>query len=312
MVSDFRSLKHRYKYSRKGIFLMESKYIERIKQVYPDLSIEDYQRNDVGQNNDVIVINKSLVFRFPKYREGILRLKEETQILEHIINSISIPIPNPIYQSFEKLEVGKVFIGYNFIQGSPLWKESFANIENADLIQGLASQLVAFLIELHSISKDKLDGFMQLEDNDPQKEMAELFHKIQSKLFPFIREEAQKEICYSFETFLTSEICLNVKTTLIHGDFGASNILWEPEKCRISGIIDFGGSGLGDPAYDLAGIFSSYGEDFFNMCIHLYPNGTEISERVKFYRSTFALQEALHGVENNDIHAFENGIKDYR
>lgn len=68
----------------------------------------------------------------------------------------------------------------------------------------------------------------------------------------------------------------------------------------ISGIIDFGGSGLGDPAYDFAGILSSYGEEFFEMCINLYPNGNEISERVKFYKSTFALQEALHGIENDD------------
>jgi aminoglycoside 2''-phosphotransferase len=80
----------------------------------------------------------------------------------------------------------------------------------------------------------------------------------------------------------------------------------------VSGIIDFGGSGLGDPAYDFAGILSSYGKDFFDMCIDLYPEGIEISERVKFYKSTFGLQEALHGIENNDNQAFENGIKDYR
>ncbi|MEK5173923.1 phosphotransferase [Heyndrickxia sp. FSL W8-0496] len=81
---------------------------------------------------------------------------------------------------------------------------------------------------------------------------------------------------------------------------------------RISGIIDFGGSGLGDPAYDFAGILSSYGREFFDMCMNLYPNGDEISERVKFYKSTFALQEALHGIENGDRQAFESGIQDYR
>jgi aminoglycoside 2''-phosphotransferase len=292
---------------------MDSKHIERIKQVYPDLSIEDCQPNDIGQNNDVLIINKSLVFRFPKYKKGIVRLKEETEILECIKNIASIPIPYPIYQSFENLEVGKVFTGYNLIKGFPLWKESFAKIENENLVKRLASQLVAFLIEIHSISREKVDEFLQLEDNDdPREEMSELFHKIQNKLFPFIRKEAQKEISHSFETFLNSETCLNLKPTLIHGDFGASNIIWEPDTCKISGIIDFGGSGLGDPAYDFAGILSSYGEDFFNMCINLYPNGTEISERVKFYKSTFALQEALHGIENNDIQAFENGIKDYR
>ncbi|WP_332699370.1 phosphotransferase family protein [Halalkalibacter lacteus] len=291
---------------------MDSKYIERIKQVYPSLYIEDYQPNDIGQNNDVLIINKSLVFRFPKYKKGIVRLKEETEILEFIKNIVSIPIPYPIYQSFEKLEVGKVFTGYNLIQGSPLWKESFAKIENEDLVKGLASQLVSFLIELHSISRDKVDGFLQLKDNYPREEMSELLHNIQNKLFPFIRKEAQKEISHSFETILNSETYSNLKPTLIHGDFGASNILWEPNTYKISGIIDFGGCGLGDPAYDFAGILSSYGEDFFNMCINLYPNGNEIFERVKFYKSTFALQEALHGVENNNIQAFENGIKVYR
>lgn len=105
---------------------------------------------------------------------------------------------------------------------------------------------------------------------------------------------------------------MNLKTTLIHGDFGASNILWDPESKKVTGIIDFGGSGLGDPAYDFAGILSSYGEDFLDLCTDLYPGGNEIRERVKFYKSTFALQEALHGIENNDKQAFENGIKDYR
>ncbi|WP_430623174.1 phosphotransferase [Bacillus velezensis] len=34
----------------------------------------------------------------------------------------------------------------------------------------------------------------------------------------------------------------------MHGRVGASNILWNPETSMISGIIDFGGSRLGDPA----------------------------------------------------------------
>jgi aminoglycoside 2''-phosphotransferase len=142
--------------------------------------------------------------------------------------------------------------------------------------------------------------------------MVDLYKRIQNKLFPFMREEAQRQISLSFETFLYSEACSNLTTTLVHGDFGATNILWDPTTYNISGIIDFGGSGIGDPAYDFAGILSSYGEDFFTMCLNLYPNGAEIAERVRFYGSTFALQEALHGVENDDIEAFENGIKAYR
>lgn len=291
---------------------MNDNYIENIKRVYTNLSIEDFQPNEIGQNNDVLIINKSLVFRFPKYKNGIIQLKKETEILEYINGAVSIPIPQPVYQQFENQELGKVFSGYQLIEGTPLWKESFEKINNADLIKGLASQLITFLIELHSISKEKVRNDLKLEDYNPHEEMSELFYKIQNKLFPYIRKEAQSDITQNFKTFLNGKAFSNLKTTLIHGDFGASNILWKPETSEISGIIDFGFSGLGDPAHDLAGLLSSYGEDFFNQCIDLYPNGNDISERVKFYKSTFALQEALHGFENDDSQAFENGIKNYR
>ncbi|MBH0157242.1 aminoglycoside phosphotransferase family protein [Fictibacillus sp. 5RED26] len=283
-------------------------YIERIQAVYPELLIEDVYPNDIGQNNDVLIINNSLVFRFPKYDKGIVSLIEETKILELIRGTISIPIPCPKYQSFDLLEPGKVFTGYERIEGDPFWNEHLVRVDNVDSIK-FAKQLVTFLIEIHSISKQKLNRDLELKDRNPYEEMKELFKNIQDKLFPFINEKAQKDIFYSFESFLNNEE--HLKTTLIHGDFGASNILWNSKNCEISGVIDFGGTRIGDPAFDFAGILSSYGEDFFNKCIDLYPNGSEIAQRVTFYKSTFALQEALHGLINNDNRAFENGIKEY-
>ncbi|KGA80533.1 aminoglycoside phosphotransferase [Lysinibacillus fusiformis] len=291
---------------------MNNNFIENIQSLYSDLSIEDIYPNEIGQNNDVFIVNKSLVFRFPKYKIGINQLKRETEILTYIKGTISTPIPNPIYQSFEELEPGKVFTGYHLIDGVPLWKESLLGVKRVDLVKGLAKQLVSFLVELHSISGEKAIRDLKLKVRNPHEEMYNLYNKIQNKLFPSMRKDAQQEISQSFETFLNGKAFSNLDITLIHGDFGASNILWDPETSMISGIIDFGGSGLGDPAYDFAGILSSYGEEFFDMCITLYPNGHEISERVKFYKSTFALQEALHGIENGDRQAFEAGIKDYK
>lgn len=291
---------------------MNNNFIENIQSCYSDLSIEDFYLNEIGQNNDVLIVNKSLVFRFPKYKKGIIQLKRETEILKYIKGIVSTPIPNPIYQSFDELEPGKVFTGYKLIDGVPLWKENLTDVESVELVKRLAKQLVSFLIELHSISGEKASRDLKLKVRNPREEMYNLYDKIQNTIFPYIRKDAQKEISQSFETFLKGKAFSNLDITLIHRDFGASNILWNPETSMISGIIDFGGSGLGDPAYDFAGILSSYGEKFFEMCINLYPNGNEISERVKFYKSTFALQEALHGIENDDRQAFESGIKDYR
>jgi aminoglycoside 2''-phosphotransferase len=43
-----------------------------------------------------------------------------------------------------------------------------------------------------------------------------------------------------------------------------------------------------------------------------YPGLDAIWERVTFWHGTYALEEALFGVENGDAEAFEAGIRNYR
>lgn len=291
---------------------MKSTFVENIQSVYSEIDIDDYFFNEMGQNNDVLIVNNSFVFRFPKYSKGITQLKREKEILVYLQDKITMTVPYPIYQSLDQSELGKVFIGYKLIDGVPLSKNSLAQIEDLKVVKQLAEQLVTFLIELHSISESNVRQDLKLKARNPLEEMHHLYDKIQNKLFPYMRKDAQKEVIHAFETALNGTAFSNGEITLIHGDFGASNILWTPNTNKISGIIDFGGSGLGDPAYDFAGILSSYGQEFFDLCMKLYPNGDKISERVQFYQSTFALQEALHGIENDDKQAFEDGIENYR
>lgn len=42
-----------------------------------------------------------------------------------------------------------------------------------------------------------------------------------------------------------------------------------------------------------------------------YYKITSLLDRVYFYKSTFALQEALLGIENGDQEAFKNGLAGY-
>lgn len=290
---------------------MFTSYVNRINQVYPKLAIDDVQVNEIGQNNDVLIVNKSFVFRFPKYQKGIERLRDETIILEHVNKHITLPIPVPIYQSFETFEVRKVFTGYQLIPGTPFWRSDFAKIIDEEQLEKIASQLVGFLIELHAISKEQVKRISPKQNFNLRAEFLDLYKRIQEKLVPFMRDNARKNVSGLFDYFFSQINDFTFKPTLIHGDFGASNILWDSSKQEVTGIIDFGGSKLGDPAYDFAGILASYGEGFFKKCIALYPDGIEVAKRTYFYKGTFALQEALHGIENGDKDAFESGMKDY-
>ncbi|MGE6755435.1 phosphotransferase family protein [Rossellomorea sp. NPDC071047] len=281
---------------------------ERIREIYPELNINHSEVIDLGQNNDVLIVNDNLVFRFPKYVEGIKKLIKETEVLEQIKGKLSLSIPYPQYRSMETNEVGKVFTGYQRIGGTPLWPDMMKNIHNEERI---ASQLVQFLTELHSQPVDSL-GIEKKSAVDALNSIVNLYGKFKDKLFPYMNETSKSEIDHIFERFLSNKELLSFNTVLIHGDFGASNILWDSKREEITGIIDFGETEIGDPAYDFAGLLSSYGQPFVKRCLNMYPDGEKIFERMTFYKSTFALQEALHGVENDDREAFESGMKGYR
>lgn len=48
-----------------------SRYIEKIRAVYPNLTLERLEFNQDGINNDVIIVNGKRVCRFPKSDRSI-------------------------------------------------------------------------------------------------------------------------------------------------------------------------------------------------------------------------------------------------
>ncbi|OAT85153.1 hypothetical protein A6P54_19325 [Bacillus sp. MKU004] len=279
--------------------------IKLIKEKIPNFIIRNYYKNEQGQNNDVLIINDEWVFRFPKYKGGIEQLKKETVILESVSTKLSIPVPKPEFQSFHPEEPGQVFTAYRLLPGSPLWREEMTGLDDTGRRQA-AGDLAVFLKELHSIPADTV--LSPAQQNPVVEEMEDLYRRLETKVFPFMKQEAIEETEKRFTAYFRS--FQSAEAIIVHGDFGCSNILWENE--RVSGIIDFGGAGIGDPAYDVAGILASYGEEFMNMMIPHYPEIISFKERIHFYKSTFALQEALFGAENGDRQAFESGLAGYR
>ncbi|MCA0984157.1 aminoglycoside phosphotransferase family protein [Halobacillus yeomjeoni] len=278
----------------------------RINRVFPSVKIQDLQKNPVGQNNDVYIADGDIVYRFPKYVEGVEKMRKEVRVLNHVKEKVSLSVPDPLYMNIHTEDVGRVFIGYPRIEGYPLWKESFDTIENKDVLKHLASQLGGFLKELHSTSAD---GLFTNQNEPLGCWMKQLYINIQNNLFPYMNEKAKARITSRFNRFIGYGV--SIDSVLIHGDFGASNILWSSHNHQITGIIDFGETSYGDPAYDFAGLAASYGDEFTIKCLEHYFDDDRIFDRAKFYQSTFALQEALHGLRNKDDQAFENGMKDY-
>ena len=283
-------------------------YLESIRTVYPDLDVVSAGFNTQGQNSDVVVVNGELVFRFPKYSHVLENLKTEMSILEGVRGRLPLPVPDPIYLNLEE-PVGRAFAGYRMIPGEPLWQDTFRAINSRGVVRGLADQVAGFLRSLHCVPVEELG--IELPLHDSHAEGADIYARIREKLFGFMRPDARSWAAGHFEGFLCDAGNFAYQPVLKHSDFGPSNILFERDTQRASGIIDFGSSSLGDPAYDFAGLLSGYGEGFVELCARAYPEVQDFRGRIRFYQGTFALLEALFGIENGDEEALRAGLARY-
>ena len=69
--------------------------IAEIKKNFPGIKIKKYYPIETGWINRIIVVNDSIVFRFPRTAGGIKRLSGELKLLPLLKNS---PIRLPEYQ----------------------------------------------------------------------------------------------------------------------------------------------------------------------------------------------------------------------
>jgi aminoglycoside 2''-phosphotransferase len=286
---------------------MIAHYIRAINRRFPKLVVRTADLNEEGQFNDVLIVNDTLVFRFARVFDAMEGLEFEAELLHNLQGRLPLPVPNPIYTHFDD---EMAFMGYRMIPGEPLRRHVLSGSSQSQRAL-LARQLAAFLVALHRV--DPADALLSPYENDDDNEAwAELYVRVRKLLFPLMRSDARNEVSAHFDGYFNDPDLSNFTPRVRHGDFGPGNLLYDPEEGALTGIIDFGSAGLGDPAADFAGLLSSYGEDFYRRCAETYPDMLAALPRARFYIGTFALQEALFGAENDDAEAFEDGMAPYR
>lgn len=285
----------------------ETLYLQTIREDYPGLDIHSARLHaGEGQFNDILIINDTLIFRFPRYEESIDGFLQEIEVLQKLQRHLTLPIPEPIYVGSGTKSIGNIFMGYKLLPGKPLFRDVLNTITDESALEALAHQLADFLHGLHHISPAELN--LELPINDALTDSQKFYSDLEQGLFPRMRPEPRRAVTKHFEEYFNNPSLHQYEPALIHGDFGGSNILFDRD--RITGIIDFSFASLDDPARDIAAV-STYGEAFFARIFRYYPATETVLERAKFYRGTFALQEAMHAFRNNDRQALENGMEEY-
>jgi aminoglycoside 2''-phosphotransferase len=284
-------------------------YRQTIAAACPDLQITSAVLHTAdGQFNDIVSVNHELIFRFPRTPQVAASYAAQAAVLTSLQGKLPLPIPSPLYAVAPDAAWQQSFLAYRRIPGEPLYREALAAIHEPVALRAMAGQLGEFLRSLHHLALDNLP--IQPPIDDRREDWEALYAGFRKTLFPHMRPDARQSTSDHFDRYLGDPARFSFQPMLRHGDFGGSNILYDPSTNRISGVIDFESLAFGDPATDAAAL-STYGEEFFELCLVAYPEMRTMRDRASFYRGTFALQEAYYGLRDGDQEAFRSGIEAY-
>jgi len=256
----------------------QAKYSDYIKNSYPHIEISKIEYNLIdGIHNDIVIINDKHVFKFAKYDWSVGFLDNEVSFINFVKRYITMPLPR-----IEAPEKG--IATYNYIKGGPLFRNSLLLMDNKSQ-EMIAEQIGTFLRQLHSISfKAESNKNISICPVSLSREDWLLqYEEIQKKISPYCDSYTKEYLDQIFKPLLENKNFLVFKPTLIHGDLMPYHILTNKGSRRINGIIGFGVSGIGDPAYDVGIILDNLGEAFIKRIARYYKNIPLLIDRARFY-----------------------------
>ena len=161
---------------------------------------------------------------------------------------------------------------YPMLPGEPLTREALLRQDEA-VQDRLAEQLARFLTQMHAIPRKVVEqrAIGMSEAVRSLGDWSALFADVEQELFPFLWAHQKTWVQQLFAPVLHRQISFDYEPVLIHGDLGVYHILYDPAQGRITGIIDFGTAGLGDPASDFACLIQALGEQFLQRMARFSP-----------------------------------------
>ncbi len=256
----------------------EAKYIAYIKSKYPEMELIKTESNFTdGKHGDIVIVNDKHVFKFSRFDWSVGYIDNEVNILKLLSRYLSTAIPEA-----EGLEKGVA--RFSLIKGEPLYRNTILQLR-IRLQEMLAEQLGTFLRQLHSTSLKGANtkSIQEYQNTRSFEEWLVVFEEIERKVFLYCDSFTKEYYRQIFKPLLSEESFMSYQPTLIHGDLMPYHIIYNKSSNRISGIIDFGLAGIGDPAVDIGAVLDNYGEAFVRRMSRYYKNIELYIDRARFY-----------------------------
>ena len=271
-------------------------YMDRIRTHVPTLHITSVCLNSDGLMNDVVIVNHDLVFRFAMNEEAKTLLAYETRLLQVVRRYVSLPVPRIEYTT-------DGFMHYRLVPGVPLYRHTLLRTDEATQ-DSLAHELATFLQQLHAIPLDDVPA-PPWQAVTPIESRQAVYEKrlaaLEQAVYPLLWADQKAWIDDLFTPIRDGRVNLDAFTpALIHRDLAVYHMLHDPHSGHLTGVIDYGTTGVGDVAIDWACLINAYGERFVRRIHRYYPISQPTIDRARFFAGALELEWALHGLQSND------------
>lgn len=249
--------------------------LRKIKKEFPCLQWKKYKYLDHGWDHYVIMLDNSIVFRFPKSEKIKKKLYNEIKLLNYLNLRLKVGIPE-----YKYIAKDNSFAGYNMVPGQQLRLSLYVKLGMKK--QSLfAQQMASFLTSLHQTPRPAIKRFHISRDVQRNIYQA-LIKSTRRYIFPRVSKKDVNLIQAYFDE-LRDSLKDKYQKVLTHNDLAWEHILWEDKKNKVN-IIDFTDRSLSDPASDFTGLLQ-YGEEFTKGVFDKYRSRKDknLLKRAKLY-----------------------------
>jgi aminoglycoside phosphotransferase (APT) family kinase protein len=242
--------------------------------------------NEDGWDSVVVEVDGLWIVRVARSEEVGRVYRTEQRLLAALAPTLSVAVP-------DFTRVGPTFCVYRKLPGARLDAHG-AGPELGESVGGFLRALHAFPVERAAAlgvgEAWEADGVDRLE----------------AAVLPLLAPDERRR----GELLVDALHDLRFEPTLVHADLGPEHILCSGG--RVTGVLDWSDTGVGDPALDLGWLLLHASQPFADALASVYGVDEELAARAEVYERLFAWHEVAYGLRIGRPEWVESGLAGVR
>lgn len=253
------------------------------------------------------LVNYTYVFRFAKHAEASAAMAVERCILPLLVNYLTVAVPQVEFVG-RRADTGLGMMGYPVVPGEPLEPTVLDSLPLAGQVT-LISQMAHFARQLHELPLD-LISHCGVHNLHPLTHIANIMERARTTVWPLLTEPVCQYYEYLWNRYKGDATLHTYRPALLHGDLSLDHFLFDASEMRLTGVIDFGDTCIGDPAWDLVYLYEDYGPNMLDTFLARYaPRNVErLKQKVCIYQQLNNVEYCFRMLQSADERQIREAI----